>query len=73
MLKAKTEQQASLYDHIIKVVDRIVQSCPEQALERFEEISYLIKNADTVKLEDFVRCSDDREYARHSDVLSENT
>ena len=73
VLKNKTASKQSLYDHIVKVVDRIVSSCPDRALERFEEISYLIKNADSVKLEEFVRCCDDRSYARHSDDIAEGT
>ena len=61
----------NLYDHIVKVVDRIVQSCPDQAIERFEEISYLIKHDQNIDklpdggLEQFVKCADERFYARH--------
>ena len=53
------------------MIDRIVASCPDQAIERFEEISYLIKNSDTLKLEEFVRCDVDRQYAKHSGDLVE--
>lgn len=73
VLKAKVESRTSLYDHIIKVVDRIVQSCPDRALERFEEISYLIKNSDCHKLEDFVKCSDERDYSRNCKDISDGT
>ena len=72
-MKAKAESKPSIYEHIVKVVDRIVQSCPDQAIERFEEISYLIKNSDTLRLEDFVRCSDERGYARHDSQMAEGT
>ena len=73
VLKTKTDSKANLYDHIVKVVDRIVQSCPDRALERFEEISYLIKNADVLKLEDFVRCDVQTNYARHCDDTRDGT
>ena len=73
VLKAKTDNKANLYDHIVKVVDRIVHSCPDRALERFEEISYLIKNADVLKLEEFVRCDVQTNYARHSDDTRDGT
>jgi hypothetical protein len=73
VLQVKAAGKVSLYDHIVKVVDRIVQSCPDKALERFEEISYLIKNSNTVKLEEFVRCSDERQYAQHSADLASGT
>ena len=55
------------------MIDRIVQSCPDRAIERFEEISYLIKNSDSVALEEFVRCKDERPYARHSDDMAAGT
>ena len=50
-----------------------MQSCPDRAIERFEEISYLIKNSDSVALEEFVRCKDERQYARHSDDMAAGT
>ena len=58
VLQKKLEGQTSIYEHVVKVVDRIVQSCPDRAIERFEEISYLIKNSGSLNVEDFVRCSD---------------
>ena len=50
-----------------------MQSCPDRAIERFEEISYLIRNQDSVALEEFVRCSDDRSYSRHDPEMAEGT
>jgi len=50
-----------------------VQSCPDRAIERFEEISYLIRNSDTLNLEDFVRCCDERGYAKHCADMAEGT
>ena len=73
VLRAKTASKPSIYEHIVQVIDRIVASCPDQAIERFEEISYLIKNADSLKLEDFVKCSVLRDYARHNDEGSDST
>ena len=71
--KIPTNQDRNIYDHVVEVVDRIVQSCPDRAIERFEEISYLIRNKDTLALEDFVRCNDDRSYARHDPEMAEGT
>ena len=73
VLQKKLEGQTSIYEHVVKVVDRIVQSCPDRAIERFEEISYLIKNSGSLNVEDFVRCSDEREYSRHCDSMAEGT
>jgi len=57
----------------VKVFDRIVHSCPDQAMERYEEISYLVKNNDSLNVEDFVRCNDDRAHARHCDDIAAGT
>ena len=75
MLKKQipNQENKNIYDHVVEVVDRIVQSCPDRAIERFEEISYLIRNKDTHALEEFVRCSDDRSYARHDPEMAEGT
>ena len=65
---SKAESQiTSLYDHIVTVVDRIVMSCPDKAIEVFEEVSYLIKNGDRLKLEEFIRVNDKRDYSVHCD------
>lgn len=50
-----------------------MQSCPDKAIERFEEISYLIKNEDELSLEEFVRCHEDRRYAKHCDQVAAGT
>lgn len=73
VLAAKLDGKTSIYDHVVKVVDRIVQSCPDRAIERFEEISYLIKNSDTLKIDDFVRCQENRQYAKYCADMAEGT
>ena len=47
------------------VIDTIVRSCPDRALERFEEISYLLKENNAAQLEDFIKTNDARLYAQH--------
>ena len=39
-------------------MDFIVLHCPKDGLDKFEEISYLLKNKDTVKIEDFLSTED---------------
>ena len=63
MKGAKSEgSKSNLHEHIIKVLDKLVNSCPDRALERFEEISYLLKNDDKLVLEDFIKTAENREY-----------
>jgi len=56
-----------LYDHIVEVIDRLVISCPDKAIECFEEVSYLIKSGDKVKLEEFIKINEKKDYAVHCD------
>ena len=66
-------QMRNLYDHIVEVVDRLVQSCPDKAIECFEEVSYLIKRGDSVKLEEFIKTVDSRDYSVHCDQTAAGT
>ncbi len=66
-------QMRNLYDHIVEVVDRIVMSCPHKAIQCFEEVSYLIKNGDRVKLEEFIRVNENTNYAVHCDQTAAGT
>ena len=45
----------NLYSHMSKVIDHIVEHCPLEALNKLEEISYLIKNEDKIKMEEFLK------------------
>lgn len=40
----------NLYDHIVEVMDFLVVNYPQDALIKFEEVSYLIKHHDHHKL-----------------------
>ena len=44
----------NLYEHVISVVDFLVRNYPKDAIEKFEEVSYLIKHGDKQKLETFL-------------------
>ena len=45
-----------------KVFKILILHYPDQALEKLEEVSYLLKNADAHKIEDFLKVSDTRTY-----------
>ena len=63
----------NLHEHIVEVVDRIVMSCPDKAIECFEEVSYLIKNKDTLALEDFVKVNESRKHCIPDQQIAEGT
>ena len=54
-------------------MDRLVASCPDRALERFEEVSYLIKKKDTLALEDFVKLHEPRDYCVANEEVAKGT
>ena len=41
---------------------KLILHYPNNALEKLEEVSYLIKNEDTLKMEDFLKVEDFRSY-----------
>ena len=55
------------------VTDFLVRNYPREAIEKFEEVSYLIKNGDKAKLEKFLLTQDCRDYARPCKQTSKHT
>lgn len=53
----------SLYEHLTKVFEVIILHKPERALERFEEISFLIKTKDAEGIKKFLATEDIRCYS----------
>ena len=52
---SKQDENSNLYMHMGKLMDHIVFHCPKEALNKLEEISYLLKHPDTVQMEEFLR------------------
>jgi len=50
-----------------------VHSCPDKAIERFEEISYLIKHSGDLDIQEFLNCQVDKKYARHDSSIAAGT
>jgi hypothetical protein len=46
----KTAQGEDLFKHVSDIMSHIVVHCPEDALSKIEEISYLIKNKNTLDM-----------------------
>ena len=69
----QTGGKSNLQEHIIAVLDKLVVSCPDRALERFEEVSYLLKNNDKLALEDFIKTAENRDYCVASPQIAEAT
>lgn len=57
--------------HVKKTFQILVRHYPTQALEKFEEVSYLVKNASTIDLEKFLRMSDTHNHSEVAKSLTE--
>ena len=62
MKNIKSSQGKDLYTHLQEVFKNLILHYPDQSLEKLEEVSYLLKNADTHQIEKFLKISDMRNY-----------
>jgi hypothetical protein len=49
------------------IMGHIVVHCPEDALNKIEEISYLLKNKNTLAIEEWLKVNEIHNYAKPSD------
>ena len=64
---AKHSSGQDLYQHLVDVMNHIVTHCPDNGIEKFEEISYLLKQQREGKIEslsEFLRIFEERPYAK---------
>jgi hypothetical protein len=64
---AKHSSGQDLYTHLVEVMNHIVMHCPEQGLDKFEEISNLLKQQKEGKianLSEFLKVSEERPYSK---------
>lgn len=62
----------NLYEHIVEVMDFLVVNYPDEALIKFEEVSYLIKQQDEHKMHKFLRSSAKKYNARHNEHFAKH-
>jgi len=58
----KSSKGKDLYTHLQEVFKNLILHYPDQSLEKLEEVSYLLKNADSYQIEQFLKISDMRNY-----------
>lgn len=63
----------NLYDHLTEVLDKLVVNYPDQALEKLEEVSYLIKHKSAVDISQFLKLHDESLACRHDDQTAAAT
>jgi hypothetical protein len=58
----KSSKGKDLYTHLQEVFKNLILHYPDQSLEKLEEVSYLLKNADSYQIEQFLKIADMRNY-----------
>lgn len=61
-IKSEGGKGKDLYAHLQEVFKHLILHYPDQALEKLEEVSYLLKHQGNLKTEDFLKLSDIRNY-----------
>jgi Radial spokehead-like protein len=70
---ARHSSGLDLYQHLVDVMNHIVSHCPESGIDKFEEISYLLKlqrDGKIKSLSEFLKISDDRAYSKPAKLES---
>jgi iron only hydrogenase large subunit-like protein len=62
-----------LYQHLNETLSTLCMFYPDEALQRLEEVSYLVKNKDNKNIEEFLRIQDKRMYAAPDAAVSKAT
>ena len=68
---ARHSSGLDLYQHLVDVMNHIVSHCPENGIDKFEEISYLLKlqrEGKITSLSEFLKIAEDRSYSRPAKV-----
>lgn len=58
----KSGKGTDLYAHLQEVVSKLILHYPNQAYDKLEEVSYLLKHQDTLRMNDFLKLEDFRNY-----------
>lgn len=66
MEKHKKQGDKDLYTHVSKVMAHIVKHCPDDSMNKLEEVSYIMKNP-SIDKEQFLKTKIVKGYAQPSD------
>jgi hypothetical protein len=68
--RAKKPGDKDLYTHVTKVMSHMMQHCPDDPMNKLEEVSYILKRPDTLAMDEFLKVKVSKDYARPSDEAS---
>ena len=61
---AKGSKGEDLYSHLVEIIDHIVTHCPDDGLDKLEEISYLLKHKEDINMEDYLNLKGTVHYSK---------
>lgn len=70
---SKSKEGQDLFAHLTDIMNHISTHCPDQAMDKLEEISYLIKNKENIDMSQFLKVAEDRKYSQADKCLAEQT
>jgi hypothetical protein len=65
----KSTSGTDLYTHLVEVFGHLMRHYPEDALDKIEEVSYLCKNKDSIKIEEFLKLHEETRFKTASEAL----
>ena len=69
----KETKSKNLGDHVNAIFDHIIVHCPEEALGKLEEISYLLKHQDTIAMDKFLNTNRVPVYSQPADEATKKS
>ena len=60
----------NMNEHLSAIMDHIIIHCPDDSLNKLEEISYLIKHKDTHAIDEFLKTHQIPVYAKPADEIT---
>lgn len=67
---AKSTSGSDLHQHLTEVFNKLILHYPSDALEKFEEVSYLCKNK-SLNLDEFLKIDDTKNYSKLAQALQD--
>ena len=64
------DKSKNLADHVNQIFDHIIIHCPQDALGKIEEISYLLKHEDTIAIDKFLNVNKVPVYSSPADEVT---
>jgi len=67
----KSKQGGDLHGHLQEVFKRLIMHFPSQALDKLEEVSYLVKNNDKLNIGDFLNVEEKGNFKEYSENVQD--